>query len=58
MKRRYKILIFVVFILSIIWCTFNISNLYSQRNWITSDSYNNICWITGWCRVWNIYRYK
>lgn len=22
------------------------------------DSYNNICWITRWCRDWNIYRYK
>lgn len=38
MKRRYKILIFVVFILSIIWCTFNISTYIHQRNWITTTA--------------------
>lgn len=35
MKRRYKILIPVIFILSIIWCAFNINTYMHQQNWVT-----------------------
>ena len=38
MKRRYKILILVIFILSIIWCAFNINTYMHQRNWVTTTA--------------------
>ena len=38
MKRRYKILILVIFILSIILCAFNINTYMHQRNWVTTTA--------------------
>ncbi len=38
MKKRYKILILVIFILSIIWCAFNINTYMHQRNWVTTTA--------------------
>ena len=38
MKRRYKILILVIFILSIIWCAFNINTYMHQQNWVTTTA--------------------